>query len=61
MRQHAKSWREGYQAGLCGTGLTARRYPVGTTESWSWSSGYIEGNAIGLKKRQALLDGTSEH
>ena len=61
MRQDARSWQEGYQAGLRGTEHRARRYPAGTTESWSWSSGYIEGNAVRLKMRQPLIDGTSEH
>jgi hypothetical protein len=61
MRQDARSWDEGYRAGRRGLSLAARRYPVGTTESWSWSSGYIEGDAARLKKRQPSLDGTSEH
>ena len=61
MRQDPRAWNEGYQAGLRGTCLTAQRYPAGTTESWSWSSGYIEGNAIRLKIRQQMLDGTNEH
>ena len=61
MRPDAKSWHEGHRAGLRGTGLAARRYPVGTTESWSWSSGYIEGSAARLKKHQPALDETSEH
>ena len=41
--------------------VAARRYPVGSTTSWSWSSGYIEGNAARLKNSQQMLDGTSEH
>ena len=61
MKQDARFWHEGYLAGLRGMRLAARRYPVGSTASWSWSSGYVEGNADRLKKRQLLLDGTSEH
>ena len=61
MKQDARFWNEGYRAGLRGTGLPARRYPVGSTASWSWSSGYIEGNAIRLKNRQQKLDETNEH
>ena len=61
MRQDATAWTEGYQAGLRGTRLTAHRYPVGTTMSWSWSSGFIEGDAHRLKNRQRSLDRTAEH
>ena len=65
MRQDARFWNEGYRAGVRGMGLAARRYPVGSTASWSWSSGYVEGyvegNADRLKKRQLLLDENTEH
>ena len=61
MRQDARFWNEGYRAGLRGMSLAARRYLVGSTASWSWSSGFIEGNAIRLKNRQQTLDGTNEH
>ena len=61
MRQDPKAWNDGYQAGLCGTRHVARRYTAGTTMSWSWSSGYIEGNAIRLKNRQTSLDVNTEH
>ena len=61
MRQDPRAWNEGYQAGLRGTRLTAQRYPAGTTMNWSWSSGYIEGDAIRLKNRQRSLDRTAEH
>ena len=61
MKQDARFWNEGYRAGLRGTGLAALRYPVGSTASWSWSSGYIKGNAARLKKRQQTLDENTEH
>ena len=61
MRQDERFWNEGYRAGLRGMSLAARRHPVGSTASWSWSSGYVEGNVIRLKKHQPMLDGTSEH
>ena len=61
MNQDARFWNEGYRAGLLGTGLTARRYPVGSTASWSWSSGFIEGNAARLEKHQTSLDENTEH
>jgi hypothetical protein len=35
---------------LRGTNLTERPYPAGSTENWSWSSGYIEGKAARLAK-----------
>ena len=61
MRQDARAWTEGYQAGLRGPRLTARRYPVGTTMNWSWSSGFIEGDAARHKNRQPSLDENKEH
>ena len=61
MRQDERFWNEGYRAGLRGMSLAARRHPVGSTASWSWSSGYIEGNAARLKNRQQILDGNNEH
>ena len=61
MKQDARFWHEGYLAGLRGMRLAARRYPVGSTASWSWSSGYIEGDAARLKKRQTSLDENTEH
>ena len=61
MKQDARFWNEGYRAGLHGISLAARRYLVGSTASWSWSSGFIEGNAARLKNRQQTLDRTNEH
>ena len=50
LRQDARSWHEGYRAGLRGTSLTVPPYPAGSTENWAWSSGYIEGKAARLAK-----------
>ena len=61
MRQDARFWNEGYRAGLRGMSLAARRYLVGSTASWSWSSGFIEGNAARLEKHQTSLDENTEH
>ena len=45
----ASAWQQGYQDGLLGVAVSP--YPVGTTESWSWSSGLVEGRAArGIKK-----------
>jgi ribosome modulation factor len=40
-----KAWEEGFEAGEAGTPHGACPYLAGTTESWSWFSGYIEGKA----------------
>ena len=39
------AWNRGFWDGEDGKPLRSCPYPVGTTERWSWSSGYIEGNA----------------
>ena len=61
MKQDVRSWHERYRAGRRGVSLAARRTPAGSTESWSWSSGTIKGNADRLKNSQQTLDGTNEH
>ena len=61
MKHDARFSNEGYRAGLRGMSLAARRYPVGSTASWSWSSGYVGGAAARLKNGQQMLDRTSEH
>ena len=38
-----KSWLEGVHSGQSGTANCP--YKVGTTDAWSWSSGYVEGRA----------------
>ena len=61
LRQNARSWHEGYRAGQCRVSLTACPYTVGTSESWSWSSGYIEGKAARLERRQHTIDVNRKH
>ena len=39
------AWNRGFWDGELGLPLRLCPYAVGTTERWSWSSGYIEGNA----------------
>ena len=41
----ARAWREGFRDGEQSQPLPACPYVVGSTERWSWSSGYIEGKA----------------
>ncbi len=40
----AAAYRAGYAAGLAADGRECP-YPARSTESWSWSSGFIEGEA----------------
>ena len=63
LRQDARSWHEGYRAGQLGTQPAACPDSASSTESWSWSSGYIEGKAARQKARKAVkgLDEISEH
>jgi hypothetical protein len=51
LRQDHSSWQHGYQAGCLG--LSARSFPAGTAESWSWISGYIEGKAARVARRKS--------
>ena len=39
------AWNRGFAAGEQGRPSRSCPYDRGTTESWSWSSGYIEGQA----------------
>ena len=39
------AWNRGFHDGEAATPLRACPYAAGTTERWSWSSGYIEGEA----------------
>ena len=52
IKQDARSWYEGYRAGRLGQGLFKCPHPAGTTESWSWTSGYIEGKDRGEKHQR---------
>jgi ribosome modulation factor len=60
LRQDAASWHEGYQAGYRGS-LTTCPYAAGTNQSWSWSSGAIEGKAARLESCQHKIDVNREH
>jgi RNA-directed DNA polymerase len=40
------AWNRGFCDGEAGKPLGSCPYVVGTTERWSWSGGYIEGNAL---------------
>ena len=40
-----QAWDRGFEDGELGMPLRACPYEIGTTESWSWSSGYVEGKA----------------
>ncbi len=40
-----QAWDRGFEDGELGLPLRACPYEIGTTESWSWSSGYVEGKA----------------
>ena len=63
LRQDARAWNAGYRAGQLGTRRPVCPDSASTTESWSWSSGYIEGKAARQKAREAVkgLDEISEH
>ena len=52
LRQDARSWHEGYRAGQLGAQPATCPDSASSTESWSWSSGYIEGKAARLAKGQ---------
>ena len=39
------AWNQGFWDGELGLPLRLCPYAVGATERWSWSSGYIEGDA----------------
>jgi ribosome modulation factor len=61
LRQNARSWQEGYRAGLRQARLADCPYTIGTNESWSWSSGYIEGKAARLESCQCKIDVNRKH
>ncbi|HLK64472.1 MAG TPA: hypothetical protein VKU19_13595 [Bryobacteraceae bacterium] len=46
----AEAWRGGFTAGDTGRLMHKCPYRAGTTEAWSWCSGWIEGDA----KRQGF-------
>ena len=61
LRQSARSWLEGYRAGQHRANLANCPYTIGTSESWSWSSGYIEGKAARLESCQHRIDVNNEY
>lgn len=50
VKQDQEAWNRGYNAGLNADELNP--YPKNSTESLSWSSGYVEGEA----KRKKVED-----
>ena len=46
LKHDPKAWEEGFNAGENRVRFPLRcPYPAGTTEAWSWHSGYVEGDA----------------
>ena len=61
LRQSTRCWQEGYHAGQRRERLADCPYAIGSSESWSWSSGYIEGKAARLESCQHRIDVKREH
>ena len=46
LKHDPKAWEEGFKAGESRVRIPLRcPYPAGTTQAWSWHSGYVEGDA----------------
>jgi len=45
LAQDENAWTRGFEDGELGLPLRACPYDIGSTESWSWSSGHLEGKA----------------
>jgi len=45
MRLDGQAWNRGFEDGEPGEPLRSCPYASGSTQSWSWVSGYIEGKA----------------
>ena len=46
LKHDPRAWEEGFSAGESRVRFPLRcPYPAGTTEAWSWHSGYVEGDA----------------
>jgi hypothetical protein len=58
LRQSALCWQEGYRAGRA---QRIGSYTIGSSESWSWSSGTIEGKAARLESCQHRIDVNRKH
>ena len=48
-QQDAASYDSGFKAGRSGLDVSACPHPAGCNESWSWTSGFIEGKARRLR------------
>ena len=60
-RQDPQCWLEGYRAGRLGLRNSSGPYAPGTTEAWSWISGYIEGKATRRAGTRPMLDDHREY
>ena len=45
LQQDPQAWRSGFDAGAAGKLYTACPHRAGSTEAWSWFSGFTEGQA----------------
>jgi hypothetical protein len=46
LKHDPKAWEEGFEAGESKVRISNMcPYSAGTTQAWSWHSGYIEGDA----------------
>ena len=58
LRQDPKAWEKGFKAGESTVWAPVRcPYSAGTTQAWSWHSGYVEGDA----KRQGYSYSRGTH
>jgi len=58
LRQDPKAWEKGFKAGESTVRAPVRcPYSAGTTQAWSWHSGYVEGDA----KRQGYSYSRGTH
>ena len=45
LKHDPKAWEEGFEAGESARLPVRCPYPAGTTQAWSWHSGFVEGDA----------------
>ena len=45
LRIDSKAWQKGFEGGEAGRPMFRCPYRAGTTEAWSWCSGWVEGEA----------------
>ncbi len=48
LRQDMRAWMKGYLAGATGRRSGDCPYRAGTTEAWSWCSGFVEGQVVAV-------------